>query len=127
MTRRAQPEPISITARSIGRGKFTVTRDRDGFVICGVTREPFFESAHGLIHLGANPLSTLTMRQHGSDAICACGVLGAVDLYAKTQARAGAPRLRKRAGSGCLNRFPRMISGVPPGLAVVDRRWSLAT
>ena len=32
-----------------------------------------------------------------------------------------------RAGSGCLNSFPRMISGVPPGLVVRDRRWSLAT
>ena len=32
-----------------------------------------------------------------------------------------------RAGSGCLNSFPRKISGVPPGLVVRDRRWSLAT
>jgi hypothetical protein len=33
----------------------------------------------------------------------------------------------ERAGSGCLNSFPRKISGVPPGLVVVDRRWSVAT
>ena len=32
-----------------------------------------------------------------------------------------------RAAPGCLNSFPRMISGVPPGLVVMDRRWSLAT
>ena len=32
-----------------------------------------------------------------------------------------------RAGLGCLNSFPRMISGVPPGLVVRNRRWSVAT
>ena len=30
-----------------------------------------------------------------------------------------------RAGLGCLNSFPRMISGVPPGLVVRNRRWSV--
>ena len=33
----------------------------------------------------------------------------------------------KRAGSGYLNSFQRMISGVPPGLVLRDRRWSIAT
>src|SRR5271156_3106272 len=32
-----------------------------------------------------------------------------------------------RDGLGCLNSFPRMISGVPPGLVVRNRRWSVAT
>ena len=35
--------------------------------------------------------------------------------------------IERRAGLGCLNSFPRMISGVPPGLVVRNRRWSVAT
>src|SRR5271156_702529 len=48
---------------------------------------------------------------------------GQVNLSRSGSVRQNAPR----AGLGCLNSFPRMISGVPPGLVVRNRRWSGAT